>query len=312
MHGEAFNKSKLFAFCIGRDIFIFVQSERCTHKQASQSPTKLWPRSIAARYCRWFQANALNVPSADLLPSGSVLSVNPPNLDQVKDQTISEANYLHSNTHKKHDLSYIVQRWVYYQAANRGHVPQMMVRSKRGSKLVKIVDWITYVLYHCKKVDDLPLAKPTNTNVSTKTAVNNFNHFWNNVVLDPSTHQTFFTLRYSFEDEHIGIMCLCSMSHPERALTLAHYANKSTKLRSMGTCSGGSKNNYLHSVQRFLKCYEHFYDLTVYYDTATWSWNTSAQYEIVRDTLANTTILVDSKKTEEERQGPNKSAYMTD
>ena len=80
----------------------------------------------------------------------------------------------------------------------------------------------------------------------------------------------------------------------------------------MDTCSGGSKNNYLHSVQRFLKCYEHFYDLTVYYDTATWSWNTSAQYEIVRDTLANTTILVDSKKTEEERQGPNKSAYMTD
>ena len=40
-----------------------------------------------------------------------------------------------------------------------------------------------------------------------------------------------------------GIMCLCSMSHPERALTLAHYANKSTKLRSMDTCSGGSKNN---------------------------------------------------------------------
>ena len=109
-----------------------------------------------------------------------------------------------------------------------------------------------------------------------------------------------------------GIMCLCSMSHPERALTLAHYANKSTKLRSMDTCSGGSKNNYLHSVQRFLKCYKHFYDLTVYYDTATWSWNTSAQYEIVRDTLANTTILVDSKKTKEERQGPNKSAYMTD
>ena len=67
---------------------------------------------------------ALNVPSADLLPSGSVLSVNPPNLNQVTYQTISEANYLHSNTHKKRDLSYILQRWVYYQAANRGHVPQ--------------------------------------------------------------------------------------------------------------------------------------------------------------------------------------------
>ena len=253
-----------------------------------------------------------NVSTTNVLPTEALLSVNPPNLAQGAYQTISEANYLHSNIDNKRDLSYIMSRWVYYQAANRGHVPQLMVRSKRGSKLVKIVDWITYVLYHCKQVDDLPLAKPTNTNISTKTAVNNFNHFWANVVLDPSTHRAFYDLRYSFDDQHIGIMCLCSMSHPERALTLAHYANKSTKLKSIDTCSGGSKNNYLHSICRFLKCYEHFYDLTMYYDTPTWSWITSSQYEIVRDTLANTTILVDSKKTAEQRQGPNKSAHMTD
>ena len=250
--------------------------------------------------------------ATDVLPSGSLLSINPPNLGQDQYMQLSENNYLHSNIGNKRDLSYIQQRWVYYQAANRGHVPTLIVRSKKGQKVVKIVDWVTYVLYHCKKIDDLPIGKPSNTNVSTKTAVNNFNHFWNNVVLDPSQQASFYTLRYSFEDDHIGIMCLCSMSHPERALTLAHYANKSTKLKSNDACSGGSKNNYLHSIQRFLKCYEHFYELTTYYDTAKWSWNTSSQYELVRETLSNTTIFIDSKKTAAQREGPNKSAYMTD
>ena len=253
-----------------------------------------------------------NFSQTDLLPAGALLSVNPPNLGHDNYMKISETNYLHSNTDEHRDLSHILGRWVIYQAANRGHVPQLLVRSKKGQKLVKIVDWITYVLYHTKKVDDLPIGLPNNTNVTTKSAVNNFNHFWKNVILDAVQHASFFVLRFSFADEHIGIMCLCSMTHPERALTLAHYANKSTKLKSIEACSGGSKNNYLHSIQRFLKCYEHFYDLTRYYDTDNWSWVSSSQYEIVRQTMKNTTILVDSRKTAKQREGPNKSAFMTD
>ena len=145
-----------------------------------------------------------------------------------------------------------------------------MVRSKRVSKLVKISDWIPFVLYHCKQVDELLLVKPTNTNVSTKTAANNFNHFWD-VVLDPLTHRTFYMLRYSFDDQHIGIMRLCSMCHPERALILAHHANKSTQLKSINCCFQGSNKNNLHCICRFLKSHKHCYDLTIYSNTPTWS-----------------------------------------
>ena len=115
--------------------------------------------------------------ATDVLPSGSLLSINPPNLGQDQYMQLSENNYLHSNIGNKRDLSYIQQCWVYYQTANRGHIPTLIVRSKKGQKVVKIVDWVTYVLYHCKKIDNLPIGKPSNTNVSTKTAVNNFNNF---------------------------------------------------------------------------------------------------------------------------------------
>ena len=65
--------------------------------------------------------------ATDVLPSGSLLSINPPNLGQDQYMQLSENNYLHSNIGNKRDLSYIQQRWVYYQAANRGHVTTLIV-----------------------------------------------------------------------------------------------------------------------------------------------------------------------------------------
>ena len=198
-------------------------------------------------------------------------------------------------------MNYLKQRWVFYQAANRGHIPTLVVRSKKGPKTVKITNWVEYVLYHAKQVDDLPIAIPNSTKTSTKTAVNNFNHFWSNAIFDPVQQPAICHLRNSFEQEDMGIMCLASMNHVERALTLAHYADKSTKLTAPDPCSGTSKYNYLHSIQRFLKAYEKFYELTDLYDTKNWSWAASLQYEIVRDTLKVATVQIQTKIPAEQR-----------
>ena len=53
-----------------------------------------------------------NVSTTNVLPTEALLSVNPPNLAQGAYQTISEANYLHSNIDNKRDLSYIMSRTI--------------------------------------------------------------------------------------------------------------------------------------------------------------------------------------------------------
>ena len=241
------------------------------------------------------------VQNSSLLPQDALLCVYPPNATRQSYFQGAERAYLHSSPEFKRDLSYLKQRWVFFQAANRGHVPTLVVRSKKGSKTVKITNWVEFVLYNSKKVDDLPTGIPENTGTSTTTSVNNFNFFGEHVVLDPEVQKQFRSLKLSFENEDLGIMCLCSMTHPERALSMAHYADKQTKLSSPDPCSGSSKYNYLHGIQRFLKCYEKFYDVKDLYDTDNWSWKSSHQYSIVRDTLLATTIVQQSRVPAEQR-----------
>jgi hypothetical protein len=151
-------------------------------------------------------------PSA-FLPNNASLSMNPPNIPRREYFRGAEQAYLHSSPDFKRDLSYLKQRWVFYQAANRGHIPTLVVRSKKGPKTVKITNWVENVLYHAKQVDDLLIAILNSTKTSTTTAVNNFNHFWSDAIFDPVQHSAICYLRNSFEQEDLGIMCLASMSH---------------------------------------------------------------------------------------------------
>jgi hypothetical protein len=89
--------------------------------------------------------------------------VNPPNIPRSEYFRGAEQAYLHSSPDFKRDLSYLKQRWVFYQAANRGHIPTLVVRSKKGPKTVKITNWVEYVLYHAKQVDDQPISLPNST-----------------------------------------------------------------------------------------------------------------------------------------------------
>ena len=91
------------------------------------------------------------VQNSSLLPQDALLCVYPPNATRQSYFQGAERAYLHSSPEFKRDLSYLKQRWVFFQAANRGHVPTLVVRSKKGSKTVKITNWVEFVLYNSKK-----------------------------------------------------------------------------------------------------------------------------------------------------------------
>ena len=241
-------------------------------------------------------------------PTCSVLQVNPANIDNVSFGVFlrnSEQDWLHSSPQNKRSLANVKESWFFFRAANGGHVPTVLVRSKKGTKTVQIKTWVDYVLYNSNKVDDLPTGSPPNTNDATKTAINNFNFFWDNVQLDQIIHAKFYNIRYSFEDEELGIMCLASMPHDQRALSLAHYANKGTRLKKPDPIKGGVKQTYINGIQRFLKLFEKMYGLSFFYDTEHWSWQHSQVYEDVRKTLYATTLNLESKIPAEQLKGGN-------
>ena len=254
-----------------------------------------------------------NYDPISLLPPDAFLVVNPPNIPVLDFFRGAEAALLHVDPNTYRDLTYIKQRYVFFKAANGvGNVPKMSVNCKKGTRVVAINTWAEYVLYTSKQVDDLPTGNVKNTSVSTLTAVNSFNFFWKKVIVDVNAQNEFFDLKRSFHPEDVPIMCLASMNHPQRALSLAHYANKSTQIKNVSTsCSGASKFKYLNSIQRFLKCYETLYELTHIYDTDKWSWNTCPKYELVRKTLYHTTTHKESKIPAQVRD-QHKLEYLSD
>jgi hypothetical protein len=159
---------------------------------------------------------------------------------------------------------------------HNGSPPPIPINSGKKAKLLNISNWVDFVLFFFffNEIGGLPTHLKPRTIMNTKSGTSNFNFFWVNVDLDSSLHRMFFDLKSQFSTNDEGILCLASMTHKERGLTLAHYVNKSTTVKKgQAFLKGCAKKNYLDAIQRFLKQFELFYGLDNLYDTAKWSWS---------------------------------------
>ena len=90
-------------------------------------------------------------------------------------------------------------------------------------------------LYEClvKKsttLDDLNVGcKADKTYTTTYTAIRSFNFFWLNHSFNERTEPALYAIRYKYGDMLDGFQALCTSSHQERNIILAHYVTKMVK-----------------------------------------------------------------------------------
>ena len=153
-------------------------------------------------------------------------------------------------------------------------------------------------LYEClvqksTKLDDLNIgSKADKTYTTTYTAIRSFNFFWLNHPFNSVTEPTLYSLRYKFGDMLDGFQALCTASHEERNVILAHYVTKMVKRVEVSKddvsfVMGRTKRGYLNSLMRAMKMYERKHGLmTVYGD---WTWSKSPFYEDTKAALKRVT-----------------------
>ena len=163
-------------------------------------------------------------------------------------------------------------------------------------------------------LDDLkggPKAEKTYT--ATQTAIRSFNFFWMNHLFDQQKEPELYAIRAKYGHMWDGFQALCSGSHVERNVMLAHYVTKMVKRvqvkeGDLNFVQGKTKRGYLNSLQRGMHMYEHQHQLTREYGD--WSWTKSKFYELTKTMLKKVTcqqeLAVSPSKL-------NKSSdYMTD
>ena len=98
------------------------------------------------------------------------------------------------------------------------------------------------------------------------------NHFFNEV-----TEPALYAIRYKYGDMLDGFQALCTASHQERNIILAHYVTKMvkrvevTRKNDVPFVMGRTKRGYLNSLMRGMKMYEKQHDLILLYGDWTWS-----------------------------------------
>jgi hypothetical protein len=74
---------------------------------------------------------------------------------------------------------------------------------------------------------------------------------------------------------------------------------------------GSTTKNFLDAIQRFLKQYEIFYQLTEIYDTANWTWSSHFAYKTVVETLKSTTKMFEAPKGLKAAHGSNFADFIS-
>ena len=158
-------------------------------------------------------------------------------------------------------------------------------------------------LYECLvnkrcQLDDLDVgSKAEKTYSTTYTASTSFNFFWMHHNFCPEKEPGLCNLREKFGDMNDGFAALCSASHAERNVLLAHYVSKmvkrvEVKQGDISFVTGRTKRGYLNSLMRAMKMYEKEHDLTSVYGD--WTWCKSDAYEQTKAALKKKTAKQES------------------
>lgn len=143
------------------------------------------------------------------------------------------------------------------------------------------------------KLDDLNVgAKSDKTYTTTYTAIRSFNFFWLHHNFSQATEPSLHAIKHKFGDMVDGFQAICSATHHERNILLAHYVSKMMKRTDSRTGEvnfvlGKTKRGYLNSLMRAMKLYENQHKLKHVYGE--WSWSKSDEYEQTRTALKRVT-----------------------
>ena len=163
-------------------------------------------------------------------------------------------------------------------------------------------------------LDDLKVGpKADKTYDSSRTAIRSFNFWWKSHNFNIELEPTLYNIRAKYGDMLDGFQALCTASHQERNVMLAHYVTKmikrvEVKEGEVDFVLGRTKRIYLNGLQRGMHMYEHEHELTLVYGD--WTWTKSKFYTTTKAMLKKVTtereVAVSPSKLD-------KSAdYMTD
>ena len=159
-------------------------------------------------------------------------------------------------------------------------------------------------LYEClvqksTTLDDLNVGcKADKTYTTTYTAIRSFNFFWLNHSFNEVTEPALYAIRYKYGDMLDGFQALCTASHQERNIILAHYVTKMvkrvevTRKNDVPFVMGRTKRGYLNSLMRGMKMYEKQHDLILLYGD--WTWSKTPFYEQTKAALKSVTKKIES------------------
>jgi hypothetical protein len=127
----------------------------------------------------------------------------------------------------------------------------------------------------------------------TRTAIRSFNFFWQHHPFNESTEPSLYGLKSKYGDFFDGFQALCTASHSERNIMLAHFVTKMIKRidtddSGVTFVKGRTKHGYLNSLQRGMHLYEHEHQLTEQYGD--WTWTKSPFYAKTKAQLQEITV----------------------
>ena len=110
---------------------------------------------------------------------------------------------------------------------------------------------------------------------------------------DPQKESELYAVRSKYGHMWDGFQALCSASHVERNVLLAHYVTKMVKRvepkeNNQNFVQGKTKRGYLNSLMRGMHMYEHQHKLTQEYGD--WTWTKSKFYKPTKAMLKKTTV----------------------
>ena len=142
-------------------------------------------------------------------------------------------------------------------------------------------------------LDDLKVGpKADKTYDSSRTAIRSFNFWWKSHNFNLELEPTLYKSRAKYGDMLEGFQALCTASHQERNVMLAHYVTKmikrvEVKEGEVDFVLGRTKRIYLNGLQRGMHMYEHEHELTLVYGD--WTWTKSKFYTTTKAMLKKVT-----------------------